>query len=172
MWNSQFCADHSGALINNTAYFIPIAESWLLAALNAPVGWWLAWRRAQHSKDEALRYFTTFVDSYPIPAQPECINVVKSSVDALGEIQEAASRSRGLLADWYRHSLGIDTIPTVLRDPFRLGADQFLYGKVGGDDMIARLDPQFKVAIGDRVRLNVNMRRIHLFDVNTERAIL
>jgi multiple sugar transport system ATP-binding protein len=53
-----------------------------------------------------------------------------------------------------------------------LGADQFLYGKVGGDDMIARLDPQFKVSIGDRVRLNVNMRRIHLFDVNTERAIL
>jgi ABC-type sugar transport system ATPase subunit len=53
-----------------------------------------------------------------------------------------------------------------------LGADQFLYGKVGGDDVIARLDPQFKVAIGDRVRLNVNMRRLHLFDVNTERAIL
>jgi multiple sugar transport system ATP-binding protein len=53
-----------------------------------------------------------------------------------------------------------------------LGADQFLYGKVGGDDVIARLDPQFKVAIGDRVRLHVNMRRLHLFDVNTERAIL
>jgi multiple sugar transport system ATP-binding protein len=53
-----------------------------------------------------------------------------------------------------------------------LGADQYLYGKCGGDDIIARLDPQFKVAIGDRVRLNVNMRRLHLFDVNTERAIL
>jgi multiple sugar transport system ATP-binding protein len=53
-----------------------------------------------------------------------------------------------------------------------LGADQFLYGKVGGDDVIARLDPQFNVAVGDRVRLNVNMRRLHLFDVNTERAIL
>src|SRR3989441_193542 len=37
-----------------------------------------------------------------------------------------------------------------------LGSDQFLYGKVGGDDIIARLDPQFKVAVGDRVRLNVN----------------
>jgi hypothetical protein len=61
---------------------------------------------------------------------------VKSSVDALGEIQEAASRSRGLLADWYRHSLGIDTIPTVLRDPFRLGADQFVsaIGKAPGSN--------------------------------------
>ncbi|MBJ7601443.1 sn-glycerol-3-phosphate ABC transporter ATP-binding protein UgpC [Candidatus Nephthysia bennettiae] len=53
-----------------------------------------------------------------------------------------------------------------------LGSDQFLYGKVGGDDIIARLDPQFKVAVGDKVRLHVNMRRLHLFDVGTERAVL
>ena len=53
-----------------------------------------------------------------------------------------------------------------------LGSDQYLYGKVGGDDVIARLDPQFKASVGDKVRLNVNMRRLHLFDVATERAIL
>jgi multiple sugar transport system ATP-binding protein len=53
-----------------------------------------------------------------------------------------------------------------------LGSDQFLYGKVGGDDVIARLDPQFKVSVGDRVRLNVNPRRLHLFDVGSERAVL
>jgi len=53
-----------------------------------------------------------------------------------------------------------------------LGSDQFLYGKCGGDDIIARLDPQFKVAVGDKVRLHVNMRRLHLFDVGTERAVL
>src|SRR2546421_208704 len=53
-----------------------------------------------------------------------------------------------------------------------LGSDQFLYGKVGGGDVIARLDPQFKVSVGDKVRLHVNMRRLHLFDVGTERAVL
>jgi ABC-type sugar transport system ATPase subunit len=53
-----------------------------------------------------------------------------------------------------------------------LGSDQFLYGKVGGDEVIARLDPQFKVAVRDKVRLHVNMRRLHLFDVKTERAVL
>jgi multiple sugar transport system ATP-binding protein len=53
-----------------------------------------------------------------------------------------------------------------------LGSDQYVYGKVGGDDVTSRLDPQFKVAVGDKVRLNVNMRRLHLFDVNTERAVL
>jgi multiple sugar transport system ATP-binding protein len=53
-----------------------------------------------------------------------------------------------------------------------LGSDQFLYGKVGGDDVIARLDPQFKVSVGDAVPLHMNMRRLHLFDVGSERAVL
>jgi multiple sugar transport system ATP-binding protein len=53
-----------------------------------------------------------------------------------------------------------------------LGSDQYLYGKVGGDEVIARLEPPFKVAVRDKVRLHVNMRRLHLFDVETERAVL
>ena len=52
-----------------------------------------------------------------------------------------------------------------------LGADQYLYGKVGSDDLIARVDPQLKVAVGDRVRLGVNMQRLHIFDSETERAV-
>ena len=53
-----------------------------------------------------------------------------------------------------------------------LGSDQFLYGKVGSDDVIARLDPQFKVSVGDTVPLHMNMRRLHLFDVGSEKAVL
>ena len=52
-----------------------------------------------------------------------------------------------------------------------LGADQYLYGKVGSDDLIARVDPQLKVSVDDRVRLGVNMRRLHLFDAETEKAV-
>jgi multiple sugar transport system ATP-binding protein len=52
-----------------------------------------------------------------------------------------------------------------------LGADQYLYGKVGSDDLIARVDPQLKVAVGDHVRLGVNMPRLHLFDAETEKAL-
>jgi multiple sugar transport system ATP-binding protein len=53
-----------------------------------------------------------------------------------------------------------------------LGSDQFLYGRVGGDDLIARVDPHLKVAAGDRVRLGINMRRLHLFDAETEKAVI
>ena len=53
-----------------------------------------------------------------------------------------------------------------------LGADQFLYGTVGGDAITARVDPNLSVSAGDRVRLGVDTRRIHLFESETERAIL
>ncbi|MDQ6773335.1 MAG: sn-glycerol-3-phosphate ABC transporter ATP-binding protein UgpC [Candidatus Dormibacteraeota bacterium] len=53
-----------------------------------------------------------------------------------------------------------------------LGSDQFLYGKVGPDDIVARVNPQLQVAVGDLVKLNVNMRRLHVFDSETEKALL
>jgi multiple sugar transport system ATP-binding protein len=53
-----------------------------------------------------------------------------------------------------------------------LGADQFLYGGVGGDTITARVDPNLNVSPGDRVRLGIDMRRLHLFDGPTGRAIL
>ena len=52
-----------------------------------------------------------------------------------------------------------------------LGADQYLYGKVGSDDVIARVDPQLKVSVGDLVSLGINMGRLHLFNAETEKAV-
>ena len=53
-----------------------------------------------------------------------------------------------------------------------LGADQYLYGTVGGDTITARVDPKLKVTAGDRIRLGVDTRRLHLFDSETEKAVL
>jgi multiple sugar transport system ATP-binding protein len=52
------------------------------------------------------------------------------------------------------------------------GSDQFLYGTVSGDAVIARVDPHFKVAVGDLVRLTLNIDRLHVFDTTTEKAVL
>jgi multiple sugar transport system ATP-binding protein len=52
-----------------------------------------------------------------------------------------------------------------------LGSDQYLYGKVGSDELIVRVDPQLKVTVGDRVRLGVDTERLHLFDTETEKAL-
>jgi multiple sugar transport system ATP-binding protein len=54
----------------------------------------------------------------------------------------------------------------------RLGSDQFLYGQVGGDTVTARVDPRMKVVPGDRVRLGLDTRSLHLFDAETEKALI
>jgi multiple sugar transport system ATP-binding protein len=51
-----------------------------------------------------------------------------------------------------------------------LGSDQFLYGKVGNDDLTVRVEPDIEVAPGDLLRLGVNSRRAHVFDPRTERT--
>ncbi|TMF04190.1 MAG: ATP-binding cassette domain-containing protein, partial [Chloroflexi bacterium] len=53
-----------------------------------------------------------------------------------------------------------------------LGADQLVYGIIGQDSAIARVDPQLKVDPGDRLRLQLDTRRLHLFDPASGEAIL
>jgi hypothetical protein len=47
-------------------------------------------------------------------------------VEVLRSIQAESHEAKRLLTDWYHHGLGIETIPTALRDPFRLSPDQFI----------------------------------------------
>ncbi len=54
----------------------------------------------------------------------------------------------------------------------RLGSDQFLYGQVGSDAVTARIDPRIKVTPGDKVRLGLDTHALHLFDSETEKAML
>ncbi|HEY8812822.1 MAG TPA: sn-glycerol-3-phosphate ABC transporter ATP-binding protein UgpC [Candidatus Dormibacteraeota bacterium] len=54
----------------------------------------------------------------------------------------------------------------------RLGSDQFLYGQVGSDTITARVDPRLKVEVGDQVKLGLDTRSLHLFDAETELALL
>jgi multiple sugar transport system ATP-binding protein len=44
-----------------------------------------------------------------------------------------------------------------------LGSDSFLYGKIGGKDLIARLRPETALSIGQTRTLYMDRSRIHLF---------
>ncbi|WP_337177056.1 DNA methyltransferase [Paludisphaera sp.] len=126
-WKANFCLDGRGTLSNNTIYFLPCADPWILAVLNAPIGWWFAWRQAQHGKDEALRYFTSFLEGYPIPRpSDEAREESEALVDRL--IQSAQARrdtTRGLL-DWLRTEHEIPVPSTKLRSPLDLDSDAFV----------------------------------------------
>jgi len=68
-----------------------------------------------------------------------------------------------------------DTAPRVRMQvdlTVELGAERYVYGKVGGADLVARTHPHVPVRPGDAVTLFVNRRGLHLFDAATERTIL
>jgi multiple sugar transport system ATP-binding protein len=54
----------------------------------------------------------------------------------------------------------------------RLGSDQFLYGSVGGDTVTARVDPRMQVAAGEKVQLGLDTYALHLFDAESDEALL
>src|ERR1700730_4063862 len=53
-----------------------------------------------------------------------------------------------------------------------LGRDQLLYGTVGDNAIVARVDPHTKISHGERVQLGIDMQSIHLFDAHTGQAVL
>ena len=108
-WRQQWCLDSAGTLCNNTAYFLPTDDTWLLAATNAPITWWFAWRRAVHGKDEALRFIKEFVQDLPIPRPtPEQRQAADASVRRLIEITSRQQQTQRTLLDWLRVEYGIE----------------------------------------------------------------
>ncbi|PZR84945.1 MAG: sugar ABC transporter ATP-binding protein [Candidatus Nephthysia bennettiae] len=53
-----------------------------------------------------------------------------------------------------------------------LGSDQYLYGTVGGDTLIARVGSYLDAEPGDRIRLGMAVSRVHLFDEQTEKSLV
>jgi multiple sugar transport system ATP-binding protein len=53
----------------------------------------------------------------------------------------------------------------------RVGRHQFVYGSTGADRIVARVESDVSVSRGDRMRLGIDMRALHLFDANTGAAL-
>jgi len=69
-----------------------------------------------------------------------------------------------------RASSGEPTIDVQVDLAEMLGRDQLVYGTVGVNRIVARVDPRVKVSRGDRMRLGVDVRSIYLFDAQTGQA--
>lgn len=145
-WTSSFSIDLTGVFPNNTGYFIPTGNPWFVAVLNAPVGWWYAWRRAQHAKDEALRYFNTFVEEYPIPPAPNFD--VAGIVSTLSAHATYASASRKKIHDWLQHEWGVTTLSRSLLNCDSLEARQFI------ESIKDALPRKKRISAGDIAELN------------------
>jgi multiple sugar transport system ATP-binding protein len=67
---------------------------------------------------------------------------------------------------------GIPTVRLAVDIVEVLGSDQLLYGNCGDQRLVARVSAQLKVDSGDTITLGVPERSVHLFDKDTEQALL
>ena len=126
-WQAQFCIDTAGTLCNNTVYFLPTDDLWLLVVLNSPIAWWFAWRMAQHGKDEVLRFFTEFMEGFPVPLPTEGQRTdAEDAIRRLVDVSKSQQAARRDLLDWLRVEFGIDKPSQKLSQPFSLDIDGFI----------------------------------------------
>jgi len=117
-WRSSFSLDTTGSYGSKTLYYLPTSDSWLLAVLNSPIGWWYAWRKAIHGKDEVLRYQNPFMKSYPIPMPTEQQRTGSESATArLAEITRSQQSTTRDILDWLRVEYEIAKPSEVLQQP-------------------------------------------------------
>jgi hypothetical protein len=126
-WRSQFSFDTHGRFSNNTVYFLPTNSMWLLAVLNSPLLWSFFWREAVHGKDEALRFFTDFVERIPIaPPTDEQRAEVEPAVGRLIAITQANQAARRDMLDWLRTEFEVAAPGQKLESFAALDADAFV----------------------------------------------
>jgi multiple sugar transport system ATP-binding protein len=53
-----------------------------------------------------------------------------------------------------------------------MGSETYLYVVCEGNNMVARVEPTSKAKLDEKVKLGVNMNKMHLFDVETENTIV
>jgi hypothetical protein len=95
--------------------------------LNAPIGWWFAWRRAQHGKDEALRFFTSFMETYPVAPLGEYARTeVGELVEQASSLAERVQVADQNIAEWLKVAFEFKALKPSLASASLLAGDQFL----------------------------------------------
>ena len=122
-----YALDRSGLVSNDKGFFIPSADTWLLAVLNSPLMWWHNWRYLTHMKDEALTPLGVKMERLPIAvptdeARVEAERIVPRLVHFVNENNE----TRAAVLDSLRMQFGVETPGRMLEDFAGLTSDAFL----------------------------------------------
>jgi multiple sugar transport system ATP-binding protein len=67
---------------------------------------------------------------------------------------------------------GSDTLRVTVSVTEQLGNCLLVYGRCGGEEIVASLDPHQPVAIGSTVYLQVNLKTVHVFHPETQTTLL
>lgn len=116
-----------GFLDHPAIYFLASDSAWLLTVLNSPLMWSFCWREAVHGKDEALRFFSDFVQGIPVaPPADDARAWAEEAAERLVEIAKTEHEARRELLDWLRVEFGVEKPGQKLEDFAGLDADAFV----------------------------------------------
>ena len=91
----------------------------------------------------------------------------------IGKEMVLGIRPENLHEDLYTQGqLESELIDAFVEVTERLGSETFLYLLINDQSMTARVSPKSKTVANDNIKLMFDMNRIHLFDKDTERAII
>ncbi len=126
-FHSWFALDPDGCYLNNTSYFLPTGDLYLLSLLNSSLLWWFNFRYLPHGKDEALRTFTFLIESLPIPKPSTGARVkIEELATALIKSTKSFAQARAAFLQWVTHETGIVKVPASLETPWQLQPEKFL----------------------------------------------
>ena len=126
-YHPRYALDTSGYLGNDKTYFLPTADSFLLAVLNSPLMWWHNWRTFIHMKDEALSPMAYMVETLPIAEPTDTIRAAtESAVRRLIEITASQQQTHRTVLDWLRVEYAIEKPGNKLQALTELDSDRFV----------------------------------------------
>jgi hypothetical protein len=126
-WRPEFAYVEAPMYLVNTAYLWPTDDLYLVGVLNSPLMWSYMWRHAQHGKDEALRMFSSFMETLPIvEPDPATRDGIADRVRQLLDIARARQTAVGALRDWLDVEFVIEKPGQKLSEPHEITLDEFV----------------------------------------------
>lgn len=126
-FSARYALEEKGLFGNNKTFFLTTDSSIVLTCLNAPVMWWLSWRKFLHLKDEALSNDAVKLVELTMPAD----HTLLASAAQLQATKLVSNKSRvhqttTAIRDWLRHEFGLVKPGQALAAPEKLDADAFV----------------------------------------------
>jgi hypothetical protein len=127
----RFILDRKGVYANNTTYFIPGDDVWLVAVLNSDVSWFnlsgISIPFGERAGEFRYRLMTQYIEKLPVPKPTDAQRVqAESLVAKLTELTAARADGVQAVLDWLRAEFGVAKATNKLAGLAELSAHDFL----------------------------------------------
>jgi hypothetical protein len=90
---SEFTYDTNGFFLGNTAYIIPINETWLLGVLNSKLIWWFYLNLSSMIRGGFVRFIAQYMEQLPIPVTTNNqTTIIGNHVQKILALEQSAAR--------------------------------------------------------------------------------